>query len=89
MDFFSAQDFFKQMYPGKKIDYEFDEKCHQKHELIYTEGKPNAHHHVENDRVKVTVEGLPSVYVKILPHREVFTWEEIKRIINSKTEIHN
>lgn len=89
MDFFQAQDFFKQMYPEKKISFEFDEKCQRVHELIYTDGKPNPFHHVENNKVKVTVEGQAPVYVAIMPHREVFTWEYMKQMINSKTEIHS
>lgn len=84
MDFFSAQDFFQKLYPGKDIKYEFDEKCHRKHELIYTDGIPNPVHHVENDKVKVTVEGSDPIYVPIAPHRECYEWEAIKKIINSK-----
>ena len=89
MDFFQTQDFFNQMHPGKEIKYEFDDKCHRVHELIYSDGKPHPHHHVENNKVKVTVEGQPAVYVTINPHREVFSWEAIKQVINSKTEIHS
>jgi len=87
MDFFQAQDFFNQMYPGKEIKYEFDEKCHRVHELIYTDGKPNQYHQVENNKVKVTVEGQEAVYVSIMPHRETFSWDAIKNVINSKTEV--
>lgn len=88
MNFFEAQDFFKKMHPGKKIIFEFDEKCHRVHELIYTDGNPNVAHHVENNQVKVTVEGMAPFYVPIAPHREIYSWVDIKRIINSKNDIH-
>ena len=84
MDYFQAQDFFKQLYPNKKISYEFDEKCHRVHELIYTDGVPNPVHHVENDKVKVSVEGMDPIYVSIMPHRECYTWDLMKKMINSK-----
>ena len=82
MNFYEAQDFFKQMHPGKTINYEFDEKCHRVREIIYTDGVPNEMHHIENDKVKVTVEGMASVYVPIAPHRECCTWEYMKNLIN-------
>jgi len=82
MDFFQVQDFFKQMHPEKKISYEFDDKCHRFHELVYTDGIPNPIHHVENHKVKVTVEEMAPIYVPIAPHRECYTWEEIKKVIN-------
>lgn len=86
MNFFQAQDFFSQMYPGKKIIYEFDEKCHRFHELVYTDGIPNPVHHVENHKVKVTVEGMTPIYVPIMPHRECYTWAAIKEIIMKKPD---
>lgn len=84
MNYFQAQDFFKNMYAGKEIKFEFDDKCHRFHELVYTDGKPNDVHHIENHHVKMTVEGIDPVYIPILPHRECKTWDEIKAIINSK-----
>ena len=89
MNYYQVQDMFKSMYPGKTITYEFDEKCHRIHELIYTDGKPNPHHHIENQKVRVNVEGMDPIYVPIIPHRETCTWEHIKKIINSKTEIYS
>ncbi len=86
MDLFQAKDFFKQLHPEKNISYEFDEKCHRIHELIYTDGEPNPVHHIENNKVKVTVEGQPSVYVSIMPHRECATWDHMKKLINSKKD---
>lgn len=84
MDFYEAQDFFNQMYPGKKIAYEFDDKCQRKCEIVFTDGKPNDIHHVENNKVKVTVEGQNPVYVPIQPHRESKSWDEMKTLVNSK-----
>lgn len=88
MNFFQAQDFFKKLYPGKNIFFEFDDKCHRFHELVFTDGKPHSLHHIECDKVKVTVEGNVPIYVDIVPHRFNLEWEEIKKIINSKNEIH-
>lgn len=87
MDFFQAQDFFKQMYPNKQITFQFDESCHRFHEIVYTDGSPNLIHHVENHKVKVTVEGMDPVYVPILPHRENFGWAKIKEMVNAKTDV--
>jgi hypothetical protein len=84
MNLFEAQNMFEKMHPGKKIDYQFDEKCHRVHELYYTDGKPNPIHHVESDKVKITVEGMEPIYISIAPHRECYTWEMIKGLINSK-----
>ena len=85
MDFFEAQELFQNMNPGKQVSFEFDEKCHRIHELVYTDGVPNPVHHVENNKVKVTIEGQPSFYVPISPHRECYEWEKIKEIISKKT----
>jgi hypothetical protein len=84
MDFFELKDFMASMHPGKKIDYEFDEKCHRKHELIYTNGVPNPYHHVENHHVKMTIEGQAPIYAPIMPHREVYAWDDMKKMINGK-----
>jgi len=70
MNFFEAQDFFKQMYPGKSIQYEFDKKCCRACEITYTDGIENPIHHVENNKVKITVEGMDSIYIPIELHRE-------------------
>lgn len=86
MDLFELQEFMGKLYPEKKITYEFDEKCHRVHELIYTNGVPNPIHHVENDRVKVNVEGMAPVYSPIRPHREVYSWESMKKMINGKPD---
>ena len=88
MDFIQAQDFFANLYPGKKITYEFDENCHRFHELVHTNGKPNLYHHIENNKVKVTVEDQDAVYVPIAPHRETCTWAHISKIIAGKDDVH-
>jgi diaminopimelate epimerase len=87
MNLFEAQEFFKSMYPNKKINFEFDEKCHRLHEVVYTEGNPHVVHHVENNKVKVSVEGMDSMYVPIAPHRENVGFAQIKSIINSKQDV--
>lgn len=88
MDFFEAQDFFKKMYPNKKISFEFDEKCHHIHELVYTDGLPNVVHHIENNKVKINIEGMPSQYINIKPHRLNYVWSDMKNMINSKNDIY-
>lgn len=79
MDLFEAQEFFKNMYPGKEISYEFDDKCYRTHEIILTNGKPNPVHHIECNKVKVMVQGQQSTYVPILSHRMVCSWEDMKK----------
>lgn len=86
MDYYQAKDFFKQMYPGKTITFEFDEKCHRFHQLVYTDGIPNPIHHIENNQIKVTVEGMDPIYVPIQPHRECAPWDHMKKLINSKPD---
>ena len=86
MNLFEVKDFFKNMYPGKNIKYEFDEKCHRTHELIYTDGKPNPVHHIESNKVKVTVETMAPVYVPIAPHRECASWDQMKKLILGKQD---
>lgn len=88
MDYFQAQDLFKKMYPDKKIDFEFDENCHRFNELVMTNGNPNLYHHIENNQVKVTVEGQDPIYVPIMPHRETCTWAHIQNIITNKDDVH-
>lgn len=87
MNFFEAQDFFKKMYPDKQINYEFDDQCHRLHEISYTNGLPHPIHHIECNKVKVTVEGLPSQYVPIQPHRYTVSWSDLKNYINTKDDV--
>jgi hypothetical protein len=87
MDFFQAQDFFKQMHPDKVITYEFDDNCHRTLEIVHTDGKPNLIAHVECNKVRVNVEGQPHVYVPIQPHRMNTTWAAAKKYLNDKTDV--
>lgn len=82
MDMIQAQEFFAQMYPGKKVDYTFDKECHRQIELIMTDGKPNPYHHIECHHVKVSPEGLPSFRVPIKPHRLTVDLQTLKTIFN-------
>ena len=88
MNLYECQEWFKQMYPGKKVDFSFDEKCHRQHDLMFTDGKPNLVHHVEYKKVKVTVEGMDPMYVPIAPHRENFVWADMKKFVNGKSDVH-
>ena len=84
MDLFQCMDSFKQMYPGKQITFEFDDKCHFAHYILYENGIPNPIQYVESNKVKVTVEGMNPLYCPIITHREVCTWAKMKEMINSK-----
>ncbi len=86
MNFYEAQDFFKKMYADKEVKFEFDDKCHRTHEVIYTDGVPNEAHHIENDKVKVTVEGMDPVYVPIAAHRECCTWDYMQNLLKEKMQ---
>lgn len=81
MNFFEAQDMFKQWYPNKQISFEFDNKCCRVQEIMYTDGLPNECHHIENNKVKVTVEGMEPLYVPIIPHRQTCTWEYMRNLL--------
>ena len=88
MDFFQAQDFFKQMYPEKKMNFEFDDTCHRILEVIYTNGNPNMIHHVECNKVKVNIDGMEPIYCPIQPHRFNTSWAAAKRYLNEKSDVH-
>lgn len=88
MNFFEAQDFFKQMYVGKKITFEFDEKCHRFIEIVHTDGLPHEMHHLECNKVKVNVEGMDSIYIPIQPHRVNVTWKQAKSLLDSKSDVY-
>lgn len=81
MDYFEAQEFFKQAYPGKQISFDFDDNCIRQIETIYTDGKMHISHHVECRKLKVTVDGILPIYVPILPHRMHMTSSQIKKKI--------
>lgn len=88
MNLYEAQEFFKQANPGKKIDFDFDEKCHRFNELVMTDGLPNMVHHIECNKVKVTIEGQNSVYVPIQSHRLGITWKTMLDMLNAKGDVH-
>lgn len=84
MNLYEAKEFFAKMYPDREITWTFDDKCHRRHEINYTDGVPHQVHHVENYQVKMTVEGLPSMYVPIAPHRECYGWKDMKNMLSKK-----
>jgi hypothetical protein len=85
MNLYEAQDFFKQMYKDKKVVIEFDDKCIRKIECIYTDGNLHDTNHIEYRNVKVSVEGMESVYVPIQPHRMLISADQIKQKIPNAT----
>lgn len=87
MNFYEAQKFFKNMYPDKKILFDFDAKCYGSLEIVHTDGLPNILHHVESNKVLVSVEGLSPFYVPIVPHRTIVTWQAVKEFINSHADV--
>ena len=88
MNLYETQDFFKEMYPGKDIKYEFDEACHRTKEFVFTQGKPNCIHHIDCNKVKVTVDGMDPRYVPISSHRICGTWVEMKKMITSQNDVY-
>lgn len=70
MNFFEAKEFFKNMYPDQLVIFDFDHKCIRTIECVYTDGCIHPINHIEYNRVKVTPQGKPSVYVPIQTHRE-------------------
>jgi hypothetical protein len=84
MNFFQVQDFMKQMYPGKDIQFDFDDKCHRFYELVMTDGVANPVHHCECNKVKVMVEGMDPIYVPIAPHRLAFEHNYMCDVLQSK-----
>jgi hypothetical protein len=88
MNFYEAQDFFKKMYPDKKIDFSFDDNCLRQIEIVHTNGKPHTTHHLEYQNVKVDVEGQPSVYVPIAPHRMCCHWADLKKILLTQNDVY-
>lgn len=69
MDIYQAENFFKDLYPGKEIKLSFPPECHRKYEIIMTDGKPNPEHHLECHHVMIEIVGEKTVRVPIAPHR--------------------
>jgi len=91
MNFYEAQDFFKNMYPNNLVIFEFDDFCHRVHEITYTDGKPDEMHHIECNKVKVTVQGMDinPIYVPIKAHRLICCLKDIKEFLNKYTDFIN
>lgn len=87
MDFFSAQKFFADMFPGKKIAFHFDKSCLRQLECVFTDGIPNVYHHVEFCKVKMDVEGEESKYVPIDSHRASISWASFYDVIMQVSDI--
>lgn len=83
MNLYETKDFFKKLYPNKEVLFEFDNNCIRSIEITQTEGKAHLYHHIDYDKLKVTPNGDPSVYIPISNHREVCTFEWIKNHINT------
>jgi hypothetical protein len=83
MNFFQTQDFFKKMYPNTLITFEFDIKCIRTMEIIHTDGKANPVHHLEYNKVKVSVPGKEPMYVDIQPHRMCCDLNTVKEHIKN------
>ncbi len=90
MNYFEAQETFKSMFPGKQVTFELDDKCIRQIECIYTEGELHPVNHVQYEKLKVTVEGMPSSYVPIQPHRmlidAVMLKDKIQKDVVKKSE---
>ncbi len=78
MNFFEAQEFSKKWYPDKLVTFELDEKCIRQIECIYTDSEMHMINHVEYNQVKVTPQGMESIYVPIQSHRQLITAAQIK-----------
>lgn len=87
MDYFQAENFFKNLFPDKEIFLEFDEKCIRQIECIMTDGLPHHKNHIEFNKLKATIEGMNPMYVDISPHRGILNWSALKNSINSKEDV--
>lgn len=88
MDLYEVQEMIASQFPDKNVTFEFDESCHRFIEIVVTDGLPNVVHHIENNKVKVNVEGIYSFYLPIQPHRMNFTWTAIKELLGKKNDVH-
>lgn len=88
MDLYQAEEFFKNLYPSKKITMEFDQNCHREINFIFTKGSAHGINHIAFERVKVSVEGMEPQYVPIAPHRICASWNELKKFITTRTDFH-
>ena len=81
MDIYEAQEFFKQMNPGKQITFEFDANCIRFIECVHTDTEMHENNHVEYRKLKVTVQGNDPIYVPIIPHRMIIKADDVKNHI--------
>lgn len=88
MNFAQAQETFNTMFPDKNKEYGFDEKCVHKMDAMFTDGNPHLAHYVEYNKVKVIIEGLPELYIPLMPfHRVMATWKFLKEKISTKEDV--
>lgn len=87
MDFFEAQDFFKNMYQGKNVQFIFDMDCLREMSYIVTDGKCNEYCHCRYDKVKVLVDGEQNHIVPIGNHRATLKANDMKPELN-KMDLH-
>lgn len=88
MDFFSVQQFFTNMFPGKSIAYEFDKTCIRQVEISMTDGLPTVLHFVEFQKVKVSVEGMAVQYLPISAHRASLSWVAIATLVSQVADVY-
>jgi hypothetical protein len=81
MNFFEAQEFFKQMYPGKPVLFEFDSSCIRFIECVHTDNEMHDTNHIQYEKLKVTVQGMQPVYIPIMPHRMLISADDVKKHI--------
>jgi hypothetical protein len=79
MDIYQVEDLFKKIYKNKKVEISFDPLCVKTIEIGFLNGVPNEVHHLEFDRVKVTVDSAEDNYVDIMPHRDVMSFDDIDK----------
>lgn len=87
MDIYEVQDMIAKQFPDKKVSLELDSNCQRFIEIVLTDSNPNVIHHVEHNKVKVNVEGMPSYYLPILPHRMNYTWTAVQEMLSSKNDV--
>jgi hypothetical protein len=88
MDLNQCKIFFDKMYSGKKVEYNFDEKCQRVIAFLFTDGLPNTAHHIECDQVKISVEGLDDFYVPIVPCKSMGGFDYMRKVINQKADFY-
>lgn len=81
MNLYEAIEFFSRANPEKNVLCNFDKKCIKTIELTFTDGNLNEIFHVENNRLKVSVEGSDPVYIPIQSHRFCCEASKIKDYI--------